>query len=58
MEGVQFALLVGTRFGAILQHVLIDVRSQLLRYAFCVMQIIGVGIEWLIEELSPLLDTC
>ncbi|MBD2609189.1 hypothetical protein H6G81_32910, partial [Scytonema hofmannii FACHB-248] len=58
VEGVQFALLVGTRFGAILQHVLIDVRSQLLKYAFSVMQIIGVGIEWLIEELSPLLDTC
>ncbi|MBW4572119.1 MAG: hypothetical protein KME31_30235 [Tolypothrix carrinoi HA7290-LM1] len=55
---VEFALLMGTRFGTILQHVLIDVRSQLLRYAFCVMKIIGVGMEWLIEELSPLLDTC
>ncbi|MBD2604134.1 hypothetical protein H6G81_06240, partial [Scytonema hofmannii FACHB-248] len=55
---VEFALLMGTRFGAILQHVLIDVRSQLLRYAFCVMKIIGFGMEWLIEELSPLLDTC
>jgi hypothetical protein len=64
---VEFALLMGARFGAILQHVLIDVRSalrssaslsQLLRYAFCVMKIIGVGMEWLIEELSSLLDTC
>lgn len=55
---VEFALLMGTRFGTILQHVLIDVRSQLLGYAFCVMKIIGFGIEWLIEELSPLLDTC
>ncbi|WP_223278267.1 hypothetical protein [Nostoc sp. 'Peltigera membranacea cyanobiont' 232] len=55
---VEFALLMGTRFGTILQHVLIDVRSQLLRYAFCVMKIIGVGMEWLIEELSSLLDTC
>ena len=55
---VEFALLMGTRFGTILQHVLIDVRSQLLGYAFCVMKIIGFGMEWLIEELSPLLDTC
>ncbi|WP_156818054.1 hypothetical protein [Mastigocladopsis repens] len=51
---IQVAQVVGTRFGAILQYVSLDVRSQLLSHAFAVMADIGVGIDWLVEELMPL----
>lgn len=54
---IQVAQVVGTRFGAILQHVSLDVRSQLLGHAFAVIADIGVGIDWLVEELIPLWDT-
>ncbi|NMG11373.1 hypothetical protein DP117_32710 [Brasilonema sp. UFV-L1] len=54
---IQVAQVVGTRFGAILQHVSLDVRSQLLGHAFAVIAGIGIGIDWLVEELTPLWDT-
>ncbi|OKH43516.1 hypothetical protein NIES2130_38695 [Scytonema sp. HK-05] len=54
---IQVAQVVGTRFGAILQYVSLDVRGQLLGHAFAVMANIGVGIDWLVEELMPLWDS-
>jgi len=54
---IQVAQVVGTRFGAILQYVSLDVRGQLLGHAFAVMADIGVGIDWLVEELMPLWDS-
>ncbi len=54
---IQVAQVVGTRFGAILQYVSLDVRAQLLGHAFAVMVDIGVGIDWLVEELMPLWDS-
>ncbi|MBW4606696.1 MAG: hypothetical protein KME22_05580 [Hassallia sp. WJT32-NPBG1] len=54
---IQVVQVVGTRFGAILQYVSLDVRAQLLSHAFAVMVDIGVGIDWLVEELMPLWDS-
>jgi hypothetical protein len=52
---IELTQVVGIRFGAIFQQVSLDVRSQLLGYVFALMKVMGLRLEFLVEELQPML---